>query len=554
MIALLQIARRIWSLEWWSLLRGMALSATVLLAGIGLLGLSGWFITAAGIAGLAGAGILFDVFRPSAGVRFLALGRTAARYGERMLAHDATLRGLARLRVQLLAALAQLPAPRQSALRASEQLNRLTLDVDALDGTALRLFIPVVAGTLAIAIAFAALWYLVDPAIVVWLSASFLPGAGIALALVLARARRPSRSAQLALNAFRMRLVDLLRARSELAVFGRLATQREHVRAAEERMRAAMRRNDRIERTGGFVLSLAETIAAAGALVTAVWLTRSGRTDPALAALGFFATLALAETIVPLRRGLSEYGKMADAARRVARMLQTPELPSRAGVENPRAQLDTGTVLSLRDIGFRHEGAASPVISGFDLVLRQGEICALTGSSGSGKSTILHIAAGVLIPESGSAELNGLPIGRWDEKELRETVTLLPQRSALLSGTIRDALRLANPDITDADAWEALAAAGLDTVISQRGGLESRLGESGSGLSGGESRRLALARALLRRPRLLLLDEPTEGLDQATAETVLAGVRRFLPDSAILIASHRQVEQALADRTIRLRR
>ncbi|WP_193175064.1 thiol reductant ABC exporter subunit CydC [Oricola nitratireducens] len=554
MIALLQIARRIWSLEWWSLLRGMALSATVLLAGIGLLGLSGWFITAAGVAGLAGAGILFDVFRPSAGVRFLALGRTAARYGERMLTHDATLRGLARLRVQLLAALARLPAPRQSALRASEQLNRLTLDVDALDGIALRLFIPVVAGTLAIAIAFAALWYLVDPAIVVWLSASFLPGASIALALVLARARRPSRSAQLALNAFRMRLVDLLHARSELAVFGRLAAQREHVHTAEERMRAAMRRNDRIERTGGFVLSLAETIAAAGALVTAVWLTRSGRSDPALAALGFFATLALAETIVPLRRGLSEYGKMADAARRVARMLQTPELPSRASVENPPGQIDTGTVLSLRGIGFRHQGAASPVISGFDLVLRQGEICALTGSSGSGKSTILHIAAGVLIPESGSAELNGLPIGRWDEKELRETVTLLPQRSALLSGTIRDALRLANPDITDADAWEALAAAGLDMVISQRGGLESRLGESGSGLSGGESRRLALARVLLRRPRLLLLDEPTEGLDRATAETVLAGVRRFLPDSAILIASHRQVEQAFANRTVRLRR
>ncbi len=554
MIALLQIARRIWSLEWWSLLRGMALSATVLLAGIGLLGLSGWFITAAGIAGLAGAGILFDVFRPSAGVRFLALGRTAARYGERMLTHDATLRSLARLRVQLLAALARLPAPRQSALRASEQLNRLTLDVDALDGIALRLFIPVVAGTLAIAIAFAVLWYLVDPAIVVWLSASFLPGAGIALALVLARARRPSRTGQLALNAFRMRLVDLLRARSELAVFGRLAAQREHVHAAEERMRAAMRRNDRIERTGGFVLSLAETLAAAGALVVAVWLTRSGRTDPALAALGFFATLALAETIVPLRRGLSEYGKMADAARRIERMLQTPELPSRAGATSARRQTDPKTVLSLRGIDFRHEGAASPVVSDFSLDLRQGEICALAGSSGSGKSTILHIAAGVLIPESGSAELGGLPIGQWGEKELRETVTLLPQRSALLSGTIRGALQLANPDLTDAEAWEALAAAGLDTVISQRGGLESRLGESGSGLSGGESRRLALARVLLRRPRLLLLDEPTEGLDRSTAETVLAGVRRFLPDSAILIASHRAVEQAFANRTVSLRR
>jgi ATP-binding cassette subfamily C protein CydC len=137
---------------------------------------------------------------------------------------------------------------------------------------------------------------------------------------------------------------------------------------------------------------------------------------------------------------------------------------------------------------------------------------------------------------------------RWNETSLRETVSFLPQRSALLSGTIRETLALARPDLDDREARAVLAAVELDAVIDERGGLDSRLGEAGAGLSGGESRRLALARVLLRRPALLLLDEPTEGLDRETARLVLAGIRRYLPDAAILLASHRQAEREFAGR------
>ncbi|MCC0030942.1 MAG: ATP-binding protein, partial [Brucellaceae bacterium] len=213
MTAILRIAARILAAERWSLARGTALAIVVLAFGIALLGLSGWFITAAGMAGLAGIGIAFDVFRPSAGVRFLALGRTAARYGERMLTHDATLRSLAALRVSLLQALTRRPPAETQALRASEQLNRLTLDVDALDGIALRLLIPTAAGTLTLATAFVALWWLTDPAIALWLAASFAVGTLAALAVVLLRSRAPSRKGRLGLDTLRMRMIDLLRAR-----------------------------------------------------------------------------------------------------------------------------------------------------------------------------------------------------------------------------------------------------------------------------------------------------------------------------------------------------
>jgi len=320
------------------------------------------------------------------------------------------------------------------------------------------------------------------------------------------------------------------------------------VLAAEARMRAATARNDRIERAGGFVLSVTETLAAAGALLIGAVLAEAGAIDPAIAALGFFATLALGEALAPLRRGMAEIGRMIDAARRVNRIIESRKggVPAEGHL---RAGIDPAApVLALRGVRFQHEGADTPIVGGFDLQVKAGETVALVGPSGGGKTTILHLAAGMFAPQSGLVEIGGRSAGGWSETDLRQAVALLPQRSALLSGTIQDALALARPDLDAREAWAVLAAVALDRVIEERGGLESRLGESGAGLSGGESRRLALARTLLRRPALLLLDEPTEGLDRATAENVLAGLRRYLPDAAILLASHREAERSFADR------
>lgn len=547
MRSLLPIIRRIWTHEWWSLLRGAALSVTVLIAGIALLGLSGWFIAAAGVAGLAGAGVMFDVFRPSAGVRFLALGRTAARYGERILTHDATLRGLARLRVDLLTALSTTPFARLPALRASEQLTRLTRDVDALDGVALRLVIPLAAAASTLTISAVVLWMLVDPTLVLWLLASTTAGILPALGLVAIRSREPSRLSQLALNAFRMRFMDTIRARAELAIFGKLDQRSQHVMDAEERMRTELARNVRVERAGGFLISSAESLTAAGALLIGGLLTHAGVIDPALAALGFFATLATAEALAPLRRGLAEIGRMTDAASRLNRLLDTGKRQT-AMSQFPFRPRSDAPLLQFGDVCFSYRDEGSLLIADFSLEVAGGETVALTGASGSGKSTLLQLAAAMMPPTRGSVAINGLDVCDWEESRLRKAVSLLPQRSALLSGAVRDGLAAARPDLSDEEAWAVLSAVALDDVIAARGGLESRLGESGSGLSGGESRRLALARVLLRQPKLLLLDEPTEGLDRDTATRVLAGIRKYLPESGILLASHRPAELDFSDR------
>lgn len=548
---LLPILRLIWSGQPGPLLRGTLLAITVLAAGVALLGLSGWFITAAGAAGLAGIGIAFNVFQPSAGVRMLALGRTAARYGERLLTHDATLKSLTEIRVRLLTGVLTQPFSRLSRLRGAEVLNRLVADVDALDGIALRLFIPAVSALAIFAGGFAILGWLTTWTQAAWIIGSFALGSTLALIWVARRALAPSRRSEKALQAFRIRLIDTLRARDDLAVYGRLSEQTARVHAAEARLVGDLRETDRVERRAGFVLAATATLAAGGALWLGGALAQSGVISPAQAALGFFATLTLAETTGPLRRGLAELGRMTDAARRVARLLPRSG-PAAAPAAAPAPAKAGAPALQIQQITYRHDGATAPVLQGFDLAVQPGEIVALTGPSGSGKSTVLALAAGLVTPETGQITLFGQPLGALTEPALRAQLTYLPQRSTLLGRSLFDTLALADPDLTEAQAEDVLRALALEPMVARRGGLHAALKENGAGLSGGEQRRLVLARALLRRPKLLLLDEPTEGLDRETAQTVLQGIREIAPQATILSASHRAVEQNWAGRIVRL--
>ncbi|SFK05739.1 thiol reductant ABC exporter subunit CydC [Celeribacter neptunius] len=528
-----------------SLWRGLLLSALVLMMGAALLGLSGWFIVAASAAGLLGTGAVFDVFRPSAMVRFLAIGRTATRYGERILTHDATLRALTRLRVTLLSGLAKRSHERLIRLRGAQALNRIIADVDALDGVPLRLFLPLIAGGATQLLALLFLSWLVDWRVALPIFLIFTFGALAVLLWGIRRARVPSRRAEAAAQAFRTRFIDLLTSREDLALYGQLPDQSEACLSAEARRQAAATATDFVERQAGAALMVISALAAAVALWIGGDLAQAGVITPAQAAIGFFAALALMETVAPLRRAVAEMGRMIGAARRVIALTEGA-LQEGQGAD-PELSRATPVQLRFDQVGFARNGA-QPVIEGFDLSLGASEWVALKGPSGVGKSTVLLMAAGALAPTQGQVTLNGQPV-----TELAPgTVTLVGQRAALIQGSIAENLRLAAPEADDAALHAALRAVALDEVIAAKGGLETGLGPRGAGLSGGETRRLVLARALLKQPSVLLLDEPTEGLDHPTAERVLAGIRAALPQAVILMAAHRAEEQGAADKIVTL--
>ncbi|SOB94442.1 thiol reductant ABC exporter subunit CydC [Rhodobacter maris] len=550
MKALLAVARLISETERMAFVRGLVLSIVVMVMGAALLGLSGWFVTAAAAAGIGGIGIAFDFFRPSAGVRFLALGRAAGRYGERMLSHDATLRALARLRGAVHAGITRLPHEVQARLRGAEALNRLTADIDALDGLMLRLVLPFFAACATQAAAFVALWFLVTPATAVAVLAIYALGGIAILTLTALTAHAPAAAAETSLQAIRAASLDLMRNRADLAVAGALERQTDGALAAVRAEEAARQRLDMIDQWSGAALALASGLAATAALLIGGRAAEAGQISPAEAAIGFFVALALAETLTTLRRGLAEWGRMQGAATRVLALVDTPARRTPKAAPAPRAG---AALLETRALVHCRAGAARASFGPLSFTLAPGETLLITGPSGAGKSTLLSTLAGLIAPSSGEILLSGAPLEDWPEDRLRAKLTLVPQRSALLSGTIAENLALALPPERAEDEermWQALEAVHLAGVLHAREGLQTLLGPQGVGLSGGQAKRLALARAALRRPPILMLDEPTEGLDAATAHGTLTGLRKLLPEAGIIFVSHRHADAALADRCL----
>jgi ATP-binding cassette subfamily C protein CydC len=526
-----------------------ALSVIVLLAGAALLGLSGWFVTATGAAGVAGIGIAFDVFRPSAGVRMLALGRTAARYGERILTHDATLRSLARLRLRVLDGLSTQPVETLARLRSPSMLNRVTADVDALDGVAIRLVFPILAGGVTLVAAGALLAWLVAPCRRA-LGRRYVGhgrGAGHDRRGT-PRHRTGGRSRGGPAGA--AKCCDRASARAHHPDLRRVAPVRtgagpRHDAAA----RAAERRLAQLDRRAASHGLGQRNACRGGALAIGGQMALEEAITPAAAAIAVFAALALAEALAPLHRGIAEIGRMRDAAARLAPTLEARQDP-RSSVGHV-GEVEPG--LSLRGVSVAAPGSATALIQPIDLHVAPGEMVALTGKSGRGKSTLLNAISGLSLPLSGTILLDGSAPDDLSEGTLRARLGYLPQASRLVSGTIRSNLRLAAPDVTDDQMQTLLTDLGLWPALAPRGGLDMALGEGGTGLSGGEARRVALARVILRHPAILLLDEPTEGLDPNSANGVLATIKSHLPNAAVLLATHRDTDLSACDRKLTLK-
>jgi ATP-binding cassette subfamily C protein CydC len=512
------------------LLGGALLSAATVICGIALLGLSGWFITATAIAGFSAATALaFDIFAPSAGIRFLALSRAAARYGERITTHNAALGVLAALRERLFRGWATPDAARAMMLSPARILFRLTIDLDALDSLYLRILVPAFAAFCAAAVTAVALGFM-DPWLGLTTGATLLfAGFGIPIFAAVSAALPAHRRAH-ALEVLRSRTIDLVQGQTELAMAGRLSAQRRAIAAADRRLADADDVLNRIESATSAAFGVISAALLAGTLVAAAFLAQDGTIGAPVAALGLLIVLSAVEPFAALRRGAVELGRTVLAAGRIGSRLEHKQTDAAA-----RTPSD-GFALSLDRVAAGYPGNAV-VLHDISLAIRDGERVALIGKSGAGKSTLLALIASELVPITGSIEMR--------------PATLLTQRTQLFRDSVRDNLTLANPTATDTSLRDALEAAGLrDDIDALPDGIHTKLGEGGMGLSGGQSRRLALARLFLRDTPLWLLDEPTESLDGATARDVIRRLIERSQGRTLLIATHIRREAEIADRLL----
>lgn len=518
----------------WRLLIGVILAIVTLLASTGLLTLSGWFLAASSLAGSAGL-YSFNYMLPAAGVRGAAIIRTVARYFERLVSHDGTFRVLQHLRVFTFSRLLPLAPAGLSHLRQGDLLNRFVADVDTLDHLYLRVISPLCGALVAIVVVTLGLCWL-DVSLALTLGASMLLTL-LLLPPLFYRAGRPSGEIITAERArYRLQLTHWLQAQAELSLYGSVGGWRSQLDTVEQRWQQAQRRQASL--TG---LSQALLLLISGATVTLLlWLSAGGVGDwpqpGALIALLVFCSLAAFEALAPVGTAFQHLGQVFASAERVSEIIeQTPAVQFPAG---QRADIPAPGTLALKAVTFSYPDAVSPALQRLTLTVNAGETVALLGPTGCGKSTLLQLLTRAWDTQHGEIWLQGMLLRQWSEPALRATISVVSQRVHLFNQTLRDNLLLAAPGSSDEALSVMLAQVGLEKLLAGEG-LNAWLGEGGRQLSGGELRRLAIARALLHNGPIMLLDEPTEGLDAETEQHILALLARVTADKTVIMVTHR---------------
>jgi ATP-binding cassette subfamily C protein CydC len=512
---------------------GAALAVLSTLSGIGLLAVSGYFITSMALVGAGGAAINF--YTPSAQIRLFAILRTGGRYAERLVTHEATLRMLAGLRVWLFARLVPLAPAALGELRSAELFSRLRADVDALEHAYLGVLVPILVATVVmVVVVLVSLIYL--PWLALPLLLLFLFGGGLLPAWALRQGRAPGATVVACNATLRALAADGLRGRAELALYGAEAAHADRYAAVVARQRRAQRRIDRLQALGSAGVMLSAQLAAVCALMLGLSALRGGLLGgPDLVMLALLVPAAF-EAVAPLPEAWAQLASTLVSARRVFALADTPVPVPEPSQPSPSIRQHD---LSLRGLRLRY-GAEGPwALDGVDLDLPQGRRIALVGASGAGKSSLIG-ALTRLYPSEGTATLGGTPLDAWHGDDLRARIAVVEQRPYLFDASLRDNLRLARPDATAEQLDHAIEQAQLsDYVAGLPQGLRTWVGEDGIRVSGGEARRIAIARALLADPPILLLDEPTEGLDAGTVADLYAALRAAMVGRSVLLITHR---------------
>lgn len=519
--------------HFWLLLLGVILAIVTLLASIGLLTLSGWFLSASAVVGAAGL-YSFNYMLPAAGVRGAAITRTAGRYFERLVSHDATFRVLQHLRVTTFSKLLPLSPAGLSRFRQGELLNRVVADVDTLDHLYLRVISPLVGALVVIVVVTVGLSVLDVPL------ALMLGGIMLATLIILPplfyRAGKPTGENLTQLRGqYRQQLTTWLQGQAELTIFGASQRYREQMENTELSWHDAQRRQSYLTAASQAVMLLIGAIA----VLTMLWFAAGGvgdNTQPgALIALFVFCALAAFEALAPVTGAFQHLGQVIASAIRIT---QITDCPPEVQFPQTSAMAPTAVNVNLQDISFSYPEQPQKALDGISLSIAAGEHVAVLGRTGCGKSTLLQLLTRAWDPQHGEVLLNGVPLTQYGETALRASISMVPQRVHLFSATLRDNLLLAAPQATDEALADVLTRTGLEKLLDDSG-LNAWLGEGGRQLSGGELRRLAIARALLHDAPLVLLDEPTEGLDAATESQILELLEEVMQKKTVLMVTHR---------------
>ena len=513
---------------------GAGLALLAALAAVGLMAVSGWFIAAMALAGAGG--IAINYYTPAAAIRAFAILRSGGRYGERVVTHEATLRGLAGLRAWLFRRLIPLAPARLSALRSGELFARLRADIDALEHFYLAVLVPAAVALLTVA-AGLLICLIVLPAAapVLLLGALF---AGVLLpAWMQRRAAHDAAQAVREAGALRGLLLDALRGHEELLAWGGVAAHTARIEALAARLDARRTRIELLQALTGGAVGLSAQLTLLAVLVFALAAVHRGTLAPPLLVMLSLLTMASFEVIAPLSEALAQWQATRVAGARVFELADTPP-----AFDEPEicAPLPPFPAIVFENVGLRYAEDAPWALDGVDLALAPGARVAVVGTSGAGKSSLLAALLKLYPLQKGRVLFAGEPLEALQGDALRRRIAVIAQQPVLFNLSLLENLLLAAPEADAGRIERAVTLAQLDSfVASLPQGYDTVLGEGGALVSGGEARRIAIARALLQDAPVLVLDEPTEGLDACTAGDLYVALDAAACSRTLLLITHR---------------
>lgn len=532
----------LWSLLrpfWKHVLLSVLLGALTIASSIALMMTSAWLISKCALQpSVADLGVSIVA------VRFFGIARGVFRYLERLVAHDTTFRILARLRVDFYRAIEPLAPARLSRFRTGDLLARVVADVETLQEVYLRVVAPpvvavvIMAGTVAVFAGFNLVMALALLAFMAF-TAGGLP------ALI----QRASQNAGRALIAARAELnaalVDGIQGVAEIVAYGYATQHTRRLEALTEAVAHQQRNLNRIEslQAGAMVVlvngAALAVLAVALAYVEGIYL--------AALTLGVFAAF---EALMPLPLAAAQWNSSLSAARRLIDLTSTAPLVRDPAEPTP---LPRSFAIEFSHVTFRYAPDSPTVFEDLDLTVRQGEWIAILGSSGSGKSTLVNLLARFWDYAHGSIRMGNTELKDLAQADVRQMIAVMSQQTTLFNTTILENIRIALPTASDSQVIEAAKRAQIHTFIeSLPQGYHTLVGENGAALSGGERRRVALARVLLKNAPILILDEPTAHLDTPTERAILQTIFDNLNGQTLILLTHRRTLLERVGRVYRL--
>ncbi|MGW5341418.1 thiol reductant ABC exporter subunit CydD [Streptomyces sp. NPDC004050] len=511
---------------------GLLLGALAVGCSVGLMAVSGWLISRASQQ----PPVLYLMVAVTA-TRTFGIGRAVFRYAERLVSHDAVLRMLSDLRVSVFRRLERIAPAGLPAQRRGDLLARLVADADALQDYWLRWLLPVGTATLVGggSVAFTA-WLLPEAGAVL---AVGLLAAGVGVPLVSgACSRRAERRLAPARGELATRTADLLTGTAELTVAGALGRRKDAVRESDRILTAIAARGAAATGLGSGLSALVCGLTVAGAAAVAADAVQDGRLSGVAMAAAVLTPLAAFEAVTGLPQAVQFRQRVRRSAERVYEVIDAPAPVAESA--RPAPVPASPFPLRLSGIAARHPGQEGDALHGLDLTLEAGRRIAVVGVSGAGKSTLAQVLLRFLDPGAGSYTLGGTEARRLDGDEVRRVVGLCAQDAHIFDSSVRENLRLARPAASEEELRTALAAARLlEWADGLPDGLDTLVGEHGARISGGQRQRLALARALLADFPVLVLDEPAEHLDLATADALTADLLAATEGRTTVLITHR---------------